>query len=137
SDAAYAKLRIWRDRKRRSVSQPEELENLADAGVEAIRLENVEAAMHDSQGDRLRRVGKVRLDSGRSVSATEVLFKVDLVQRVPSERQTLPLHLLSQPNVGAFGTVRDLHQAMALDPGLQPLLDAYVSAANAMPCHVP
>lgn len=127
-DASYQQLQVWRDLDSDGVSDPGELLSLADAGVVSINLDYTQSGTVDAHGNERRYVADVTLDNGVSSSAADIWFKTDPEWRVNSGRIKLPLGVLSLPNARGFGHMHDLHQAMALDPGLKSLLHAYVSA---------
>jgi hypothetical protein len=53
-DPIYHELRIWQDKNHDGVSQPDELKNLKDAGIESINLNYQESDEKDVHGNELR-----------------------------------------------------------------------------------
>ncbi len=73
-DPVSAQLRLWTDRNRDGVSQPEELTTLAAASVRAIDLSYQAVARRDGFGNYFRYRATVRLTNGRRVPIWDVFL---------------------------------------------------------------
>ncbi len=73
-DPVFAQLRLWTDRNRDGVSQPDELTTLAAAGVQAIDLSYQAVARRDGFGNYFRYRATVRLTNGRRVPIWDVFL---------------------------------------------------------------
>lgn len=129
-DSSYSVLHVWRDLNGNGISDVNELQGLADAGVVSISTGYTNSSQVDAHGHEHRQVGTVMLSNGIASTAADVWFKVDTTRRVNSGDIELAADILSLANAKGFGKVHDLHQAMALDPELKTLLDQYVSATD-------
>ncbi len=120
-DPVFAKLRIWQDFYRQAVSTPESLRTLESLGIESIGLQWTESKDVDAGGGAHRQVGTVRI-KGKDHAIADVWFPVQLnltLERGPTD---LPPEVAALPHARAFGQVRDLRPAMALNPRLKQLI---------------
>jgi hypothetical protein len=64
-DAAFAKLLLWRDRNHNGVSEPDELQPLAEAGVEAVYTDYKNSKRVDKHGNEFRQRSRVKWSDGQ------------------------------------------------------------------------
>jgi hypothetical protein len=64
-DAAFARLLLWRDRNHNGVSEPDELQSLADAGVEAVYTDYKNSKRVDKHGNEFRQRSRVKWNDGQ------------------------------------------------------------------------
>jgi hypothetical protein len=58
ADAAFGSLRLWTDRNHDGISQPEELQTLAEAGIRRIDLDYRSSRRTDRYGNEFRFLGR-------------------------------------------------------------------------------
>jgi hypothetical protein len=58
ADAAFGSLRLWTDRNHDGISQPEELQTLAEAGIQRIDLDYRSSRRTDRYGNEFRFLGR-------------------------------------------------------------------------------
>ena len=80
ADAAFGSLLLWVDRNHDGVSQPEELETLAQAGIQRIDLDYTSSRRTDRYGNEFRFLGRawktVRNGTVRPIPTWDVFFLV-------------------------------------------------------------
>src|SRR5262249_35655189 len=115
-DAPYAKLRIWRDLNQDGISQANELQTLADAGVQSIKLAN--ANVSTNYGDAiLKQSGTfTRADGSTGQAGSFILAQNNFA------RQFTPIAISADakalPDIKGSGWVRDLQEAATEHPEL-------------------
>jgi hypothetical protein len=78
ADAAFARLLIWTDRNHNGISEPEELQSAAAAGVLSVSLNYKESKREDRHGNQFRQKGRATfLRNGQVV--TDAVWDVWLV----------------------------------------------------------
>ncbi|MBH1682284.1 hemolysin [Stenotrophomonas maltophilia] len=123
SDEAFASLQVWRDLNQDGVSQANELFSLRDLGIRSI---SVDATSTQNQslgnGNTVDSYGSFeRIDGTSGITADLLLasnnFHRDFLEKVP-------LSDLSQrvANLQGSGMVRDLREAVSLNPGIFDLI---------------
>ncbi len=131
TDAAFSELRIWRDVNSNGWTDAGELMTLSEAGIASFNTQWINSTTVDANGQLHAQVGTAIRTNGVSVSTADVWFQVDTSNRinvVPLNENMLDVVIL--PNASAFGNLPDLRQAMALDPVLIGLVEAYVAEQN-------
>lgn len=73
-DAVYADLLLWLDRNHDGVSDPTEIQGLAEAGIVAIELDYVTSRRRDRHGNEFRYAARVWLDSNGRSQAVDVFL---------------------------------------------------------------
>ncbi|CAH0445934.1 hypothetical protein LMG10661_02077 [Ralstonia syzygii subsp. syzygii] len=121
NDAQYANLRIWRDLNQDGISQANELQTLAEAGVTSIKLASDRA--NTNYGDAiLAQSGTfTRSDGSTGQAGSFILAQNNFV------REFTPITVSDAakalPNFVGSGWVRDLQEAATLDPELIALFN--------------
>ncbi len=129
NDPAFASLKIWIDADGDGYSQPGELLTLTQAGVAAIATGYAVSTLVDAQGTAHSQIGTYTRADGGVAAAEDVWFAVDRAYSLATTWADVPTDIAALPDLPGYGTVRDLHQAMALDTGgnLETLVAAYVA----------
>lgn len=132
NDPAFTDLKIWIDADGDGCSQPKELWTLAEAGVASIATVYANSDSVDVQGNAHRQVGTYTRADGTQALAEDVWFAVDRTYSLATTWADVPSDVAALPDLPGYGTVRDLHQAMALDVGgrLKALVAAYVAESD-------
>lgn len=127
-DAVFTGLRIWIDDNSDGYSQPGELLTLPEAGVASIVIAYANSDLVDAQNNTHRQTGTYTRADGTQAAAADVWFAVDRTYTLATEWTDVPTEIAALPNLSGYGTVRDLHQAMALDTtgNLKALVAIYV-----------
>lgn len=132
ADAAYARLRVWKDADTDAVADEGELVTLAAAGVASIGLAFVESSSIDGQGNAHRQVGQWTRGDGTMAEMTDVWFGEDRARTLNMVQTEVPVALWALPDLAGFGNVADLHEAMARDTSgrLAATLRAFLGEAD-------
>ncbi|MCK4164303.1 calcium-binding protein [Ralstonia pseudosolanacearum] len=121
NDAQYANLRIWRDLNQDGISQANELQTLAEAGVTSIKLASDRA--NTNYGDAILAQSSTftRSDGSTGQAGSFILAQNNFV------REFTPIAVSDAakalPNFVGSGWVRDLQEAATLDPELIALFN--------------
>jgi Ca2+-binding RTX toxin-like protein len=129
-DAQYANLRIWRDLNQDGVSQANELQTLADAGVQSIKL--VSANVTTNYGDAILKQSSTftRADGSTGQAGSFILAQNNFA------REFLPITVSdgakALPAIKGSGWVRDLQEAATVSPELISYVnDAKIASTRA------
>lgn len=130
SDPIFAELRVWVDANIYGHTDEGELLTLEEAGIQAINVAYDNSSYIDANGNEHRQVGSFVTTEGETRTATDVWFQTDALFSIPTEWVDVSEDMSALPDARGFGTVRDLHQAMAMDESgmLQSLVSAFVAA---------
>jgi hypothetical protein len=131
-DAAFARLRVWRDLNQDGISQPGELQTLAQAGIVAISTGGVAARVDLGNGNIQTAAGSFIRSDGATGSTGETRAKVanlDLMVDTFNRQFTnkIPLSDAARglPDMRGSGQVRDLREAMSFSPDLAQWVQTY------------
>ena len=130
ADAAFGSLRIWKDLNRDGQTGANELMSLSEAGVQSINVGYRSSSTVDTNGNEHQQIGTYTSNSGASLAAEDIWFKVDRTFSIAAELLEVPDDIAALPDIRGFGTVYDLHQAMARDSS-GSLKSAVIQFANA------
>lgn len=128
ADAGFAQLRVWRDANSDGITDAGELLTLEQAGIVSLGTGWTASTEVDANGQLHAQVGTATRADGTTAATSDVWFQVDTTHRV----NALPLaenwrDVIELPDAKAFGNLPDLHQAMANDPVLKGLVEAFVA----------
>lgn len=127
ADAAYAGLRIWKDGNSNGQTDSGEMLTLAEAGVTAIATAYEQSNKVDSQNNQHRQLGQFTRPDGSWGQVHDVWFERD--QADPAARPFTPIELPESvkklPQIAGIGGMRDLHDAMALNPALEAAVSTF------------
>ncbi len=130
NDAVFAELRIWRDLNGNGITDHGELQTLAQSGLRAIRTGWQASDYVDANGQVHAQISSaVRMD-GTDAVAADIWFKVDATHRVNAQFDDRILDVMGMPDAKAFGNLPDLRQALARDPVLVGLVQAYAAETD-------
>jgi len=118
-DSLFSSLRVWKDDNGDGVSTSSELIELNAAGVQSITTSYSTSYQVDQDGNEHRQIGNLTRLDGTTASAEDVWFKTDHTYSIASTTVVVPDDIAALPNLSGYGFVRDLHQAMAFDPGAE------------------
>lgn len=129
NDSDFANLQVWQDINGDGYSTASEMYTLDQIGVSAINTAFTDSLAVDDQGNRHGQVGSFEWADGSTGDATDVWFKTDTSLSYAVESVEIPPDIAALPDVRGYGTVHDLHQAMALDDtgNLQSLVEAFAA----------
>ncbi|MDC6180658.1 calcium-binding protein [Ralstonia solanacearum] len=121
NDAQYANLRIWRDLNQDGISQAEELQTLAEAGMTSIKL--ISDRANTNYGDAiLAQSGTfTRADGSSGQAGSFILAQNNFVRKFTPITVSDAANVL--PSLVGSGWVRDLREAATLSPELIPLFN--------------
>lgn len=130
TDAAFGNLTVWRDANSNGVTDAGELLSLEDAGVASISLSYETSNKVDSQNNERRQLGSFTRTDGTWGQVHDVWFERNNAWSLQAGEPLVdvPQDVLSLPNIGAFGGLVDLHQAMAIDPVLKDLVASFYAS---------
>jgi hypothetical protein len=133
SDSIWGSLRIWQDADGDGFSAADELLTMAQAGVLSIDLGYSAGSGPDANGNSEWLEGTFTRTDSTTGAMTDYLFEVDTVRTIPEEWVEVSAAIQALPDTAGFGTVYDLHQAMARDTsgGLQDLVEDFAGATSA------
>jgi hypothetical protein len=117
SDVQFADVRIWRDLNQDGISQADELQTLADSGVQNIQLANATPVNIRYTDAQLVKTGTfTRVDGSTSQAGSFILAQNNFVRAFPAIAISDAAKAL--PGVEGTGWVRDLQEAATLNPDL-------------------
>ncbi|WP_338847538.1 putative Ig domain-containing protein [Massilia sp. W12] len=130
-DAAFAKLRVWRDLNQNGVSDEGELFTLQEAGVHSVDLAFTNSNVVDQYGNQHRQRGSFAAIDGGARSAADIWFVTDPADTFSTvEAASLSLEVQALPNLEGYGQLPSLHQAMQRDPVLKTLVREFVQTTS-------
>ncbi|WP_181040338.1 calcium-binding protein [Desulfobulbus oralis] len=115
SDAAFAALRVWRDKNSDGQVGEGELLTLDELGIQSLCTSYTVQQVVDANGNALRQQGSFTYVNGSTGQMGDVWFAEDTARTLPTELVEVPEEIAALPDVMAFGNVYSLHQAMARD----------------------
>ncbi|MCB1342018.1 MAG: DUF2974 domain-containing protein, partial [Pseudooceanicola sp.] len=128
-DEAFADLVVWRDLDQDGLSDPGELQSLADAGVRSIKLAatlgNTEIA-----GNRVTHVSSYTGTDGKTREISDVWFTYDNLNSISGSAPGFDPDAYTLPQLRGYGALADLRSAMAEDARLERMV-SQVAALNA------
>lgn len=130
NDAAFAELRVWRDLNSNGITDAGELQSLEQSGIKAIRTSWESSTHVDSNGQAHAQVGTAIRTDGSEAAAADVWFNVDTAHRINAQFIPDIRNVIDLPDAKAFGNLPDLRQALARDPVLVGLVQAYAAETD-------
>ncbi|MBN6150275.1 hypothetical protein JR065_07985 [Xanthomonas sp. AmX2] len=130
NDAVFAELRIWRDLNGNGRTDSGELQTLAQSGLSAVRTGWQSSGYVDANGQMHAQIGTAIRHDGTDAAAADVWFQVDATHRSNAQFDPAIRDFLQLPDAKAFGNLPDLRQAMARDPALVDLVEAYTAETD-------
>ncbi|MBI5329538.1 MAG: putative Ig domain-containing protein, partial [Betaproteobacteria bacterium] len=133
ADAAFATLRIWQDTDGDGFTSAGELHTLTDKNIQSIQTAYTTGTTTDAHGNQHQQQGSYTTTTGQTRTATDVWFQADPTYSIATEWIDVSDDIAALPDATGYGHVRDLHQAMARDPGgrLQQLVTQYTQTSDA------
>lgn len=114
-DAAYANLRVWRDRNGDGLVTEAELSTLADADVAGIGTAYTNVNIVDSHGNTTKQVGGFTRSDGSTGQTADIWFATDPARsRVWDLLPETPA-VAALPDLAGYGNLPSLRQAMLRD----------------------
>ncbi|MBT0962389.1 calcium-binding protein [Denitromonas iodatirespirans] len=133
ADAAWNTLRVWVDTDADGISDDGELHSLDSLGISEIDLTKTNT-ITSQNGNTLVGSGQFTIN-GEAREYTDAWFAQDPFYREFADAIDIPEELLSLPNMGGSGAVRDLQEAAALSPELADLVRQFQNATNVLARH--
>lgn len=131
SDAAWAELKLWRDINQNAKVDANELQDLTESGLKALSIDYTESQHIDEHGNEHKQISHVTWEDGRTSQAADIWFKTHLADtRYVGEKVSLSDKIKALPNIYSFGSVPDLHIAMAKDAVLKEKVQNYLAASD-------
>jgi hypothetical protein len=127
-DESYANLRVWQDANGDGLSQESELHTLQDLGIASLTTGYTDTSIDDGNSNTIKQTSTATLTNGDTIDTADVWFSVNKTQTVDREVIELSEEILALPDAEAFGNVKRLHNAMALNPVLMGLIQDYVNS---------
>ncbi len=128
-DAIFADLKIWRDLNGDGVSQNEELQSLADLGIQSIGLATT-ALTNPVTDAQLITEGSFTRADGTTGQVGEVLFATNATFSNYIGAVDITEEIAALPDIKGYGKMADLRIAMALDSALQATVTQAVANLN-------
>ncbi|MFY2597132.1 calcium-binding protein [Achromobacter xylosoxidans] len=130
-DASWSDLRVWQDRNGDGVSAADELLTMEQAGVSSISTVHTQHTPPVALGNQnaILQSGTFTRADGSTGAAASLLFTRNTAASVETEIMPVSAAIEALPNLAGMGTSRSLHQAMARDPQLQSLVEAFTNAS--------
>jgi RHS repeat-associated protein len=125
-DAKFAELRIWQDFNQNGITDPGELNPLAQLNISSISLTTTSSNV-TNQGNLIRSIGKYTLANGTEREAVSLWFAVDRLNTTYAQPYQLKTETLFLPTVRGYGKLPDLYISMSLDSQLLGLMREFVS----------
>lgn len=127
-DSGFADLRVWRDANTNAQVDEGELLTMAQAGVAGIATAYETSNKVDAGGNERRQVGYFERTGGQAGQVYDVWFEQDTTDLISTlAPMDVPDAIEDLPDIAAFGSLRSLHEAMALDPELEGLVRAFLA----------
>jgi Ca2+-binding RTX toxin-like protein len=129
-DAAWGRLRVWRDADGDGFSDDGETLSLSAAGISALSLSFDETNLADGLGNVQARLGSfVRADGSLGAMGDYLLARNTTIS-IADSAAPLGAEIAALPEVRASGNALDLRQAMARDGGLRDLVQSFLREAD-------
>jgi Ca2+-binding RTX toxin-like protein len=130
SDAAWSRLRVWRDADGDGFTDEGELIALSDAGIDALSLAFSDSGVSDGLGNSQARLSNfVRADGSLGAMGDYLLARNTTIS-IAESAVAVSADIAALPEVRASGNVLDLRQAMARDSGLRDLVQSFLGEAD-------
>ena len=131
-DAAWSTLKVWMDGNSNGSVDPGELLSMQQAGVLRLGVDYATSTLVDSYGHQHLQAGEFLAADGSEQAMHDVWFRVDPARTRWLHPVALQAGLAGLPDLKGMGGVRDLHQAMALDPSgeLRSLLERWIQGSS-------
>jgi Ca2+-binding RTX toxin-like protein len=127
-DESFASVRLWRDLNQDGISQADELQTLAEAGVASINL-TAATVSRDYPNAILTDDGTyTRTDGSTGQAGSFILAQDGFHQSFPPITISEPATLL--PNIQGSGWVRGLREAATLDPDIVAIFQSVQGATG-------
>ena len=120
SDARFGDLLLWRDKNGNGWSEADELQGLAEGGVESIALNATESDT-TLAGHRISHTSSFTRTDGTTATIVDAWFENDrhISAYLPDDTFTLHEDVPALPELRGYGVVASLSVAMTLDAGLR------------------
>lgn len=137
ADAAFGKLRIFKDANSNGMADAGELLTLAQAGVKSLNTGYAAQAVTDVNGNQHLQAGSFTTTGGQTRAMDDVWFAVDLARTIETSLVAVNSTIAALPDLAGFGNVHSLHQAMARDASgkLQGLVQSFLRSTDAAVRH--
>jgi hypothetical protein len=144
SDSAFGELMLWTDANSdgltdegeliwvapRRLPQDDRLSPLETAGILSIDVRYRPSLKVDAQGNSHKQVSRYTSASGSSREVVDVWVKIESSITVELDVLPLPDDVEALPQLGGYGTVRSLSQAMVRDPALKAIVQKFMAAST-------
>jgi len=132
NDPAYADLRVWRDANTDGTSSSNELFTLNELDIRSVSTGYIGSTFVDSYGNEHRQLGSFTRTDGTDGKITDVWFRQDTTQSIPTEHLDEPSDITNLPDLQGYGNVYDLHQAMIRDTTgtLKALIEQFIASED-------
>ncbi|WP_159588743.1 calcium-binding protein [Hydrogenophaga sp. BPS33] len=128
-DAAFARLRVWRDLDQDGLSDEGELFSLGEMGLSQIGLNKNAFTQTLADGTRLDGRGSFTIQ-GQSRTYTDAWFAENPFYREFAEAIGISEDVAALPDMQGSGAVRDLREAAMLSEPLRLLLEQFSAAST-------
>lgn len=129
-DDAWQELKVWQDLDGDGSVDEGELQTLDEWGIASISVEAESSDFIDENGNEHQLTSSMTMTDGTERETADVWFQVDSAVRI-EESIEVSDEIAALPDIIAFGTVSDLHNAMAENEKLQALIEQYVAETDA------
>jgi RHS repeat-associated protein len=135
TDTAFNSLKIWRDLDQDGISDTGELFTLNQLNISRISV-NPTATNQTIEGNQVLETAQYELTNGTQRTIVDAWFALDDLNSRYDFRSTqnapvvITNEILALPNLKGYGTLPDLHIAMAKDPQLLTLVKDFTLKLN-------
>ncbi|KJZ37687.1 calcium-binding protein, partial [Pseudomonas fluorescens] len=115
TDVDFGKLRVWKDGDSDAEVDSGELLSLGEVNVDSLSVSYVGQDKMDAQGNKVLQVGTFIDVSGVSRELSDIWFGIDGSRTIDLNKVPIGTEYAYLPDMGGFGNVSDLSQAMLRD----------------------
>ncbi len=132
SDAAFGSLRVWVDANGDAVTGQGEARTLSDLGIVSINLTS-QASQQTLAGNSVLAIGSYTLADGTTREIADVGFANSATYTTATTTVLVSAEVAALPELHGYGTVAGLQQAMAGNPALKALVQAFAALPATTP----
>lgn len=129
-DEIFNSLKVWRDFSGDGVSDSSELFSLSELGIKALNLNYTDVNKILNGDNILTQIGSYEKTDGSIHVMGDVNFSFDSLYGSFSEKIEVAEHIKDYLNLGGSGRLRDLQEAMMLNPAIEQIAKDIQDAEN-------
>ncbi|WP_327021768.1 calcium-binding protein [Klebsiella sp. RHBSTW-00484] len=126
-DAAWAQLKIWRDRNGNARTDDGELLTMEEANIAAIDTHYKKSSFVDEQGNSHKQTGNITMTDGSIRAAADVWFATNPGNTRYTVDVDISRSVRALPYIRGFGNMANLHVAMSQNTQLREMIEQYIA----------